>query len=123
MEGQAEGNPLAEPLVEPDALDDDAEVGEAREELAADYTGSPLQICFNAQYVLDFLGLRDRYVEKDLEDAVLREMEAFVLELGALRIAGSAAALNALGVSARDVISILQAIKASGALHAELEVL
>jgi predicted nuclease of restriction endonuclease-like (RecB) superfamily len=33
-------------------------------------------------YVLDFLGLRDRYLEKDLEDAILREMEAFVLELG-----------------------------------------
>jgi len=32
-------------------------------------------------------------------------------------------ALNAIGVSARDVITILQAIKAAGALHAELEVL
>jgi predicted nuclease of restriction endonuclease-like (RecB) superfamily len=34
-------------------------------------------------YVLDFLGLADRYLEKDLEDAILREMEAFLLELGA----------------------------------------
>lgn len=34
-------------------------------------------------YVLDFLGLKDRYLEKDLEDAILREMEAFLLELGA----------------------------------------
>ncbi|NHZ43784.1 PDDEXK nuclease domain-containing protein [Massilia aquatica] len=34
-------------------------------------------------YVLDFLGLRDRYLEKDLEDAILREMENFLLELGA----------------------------------------
>jgi len=33
-------------------------------------------------YILDFLGLRDRYLEKDLEDAILRELEAFVLELG-----------------------------------------
>jgi predicted nuclease of restriction endonuclease-like (RecB) superfamily len=33
-------------------------------------------------YVLDFLGLKDRYLEKDLEDAILREMEAFLLELG-----------------------------------------
>ncbi len=32
-------------------------------------------------------------------------------------------ALNAIGVSTRDVISILQTIKASGALHAELEVI
>jgi predicted nuclease of restriction endonuclease-like (RecB) superfamily len=34
-------------------------------------------------YVLDFLGLQDRYVEKDLEDAILRELEQFLLELGA----------------------------------------
>jgi hypothetical protein len=30
-----------------------------------------------------FLGLRDRYLEKDLEDAILRELEQFLLELGA----------------------------------------
>ncbi len=34
-------------------------------------------------YVLDFLGLKDRYLEKDLEDAILREIELFLLELGA----------------------------------------
>lgn len=34
-------------------------------------------------YVLDFLGLRDRYLEKDLEDAILCELENFLLELGA----------------------------------------
>jgi len=33
-------------------------------------------------YLLDFLGLQDRYVEKDLEDAILRELEQFLLELG-----------------------------------------
>lgn len=33
-------------------------------------------------YVLDFLGLQDRYLEKDLEDAILRELETFLLELG-----------------------------------------
>ena len=32
-------------------------------------------------------------------------------------------ALNALGVTARDMISILQAIKQAGALHAELEII
>ena len=46
----------------------------------------------------------------------------FVVESG-VTIRELVTALNALGVSARDVISILQAIKASGALHAELEVL
>ncbi|MGO4808193.1 YhcG family protein [Cupriavidus sp. 2MCAB6] len=34
-------------------------------------------------YVLDFLGLQDRYLERDLEDAILRELEHFLLELGA----------------------------------------
>ena len=34
-------------------------------------------------YILDFLGLNDRYLERDLEDAILREMEQFLLELGA----------------------------------------
>ncbi|KTD12287.1 PDDEXK nuclease domain-containing protein [Legionella hackeliae] len=33
-------------------------------------------------YVLDFLGMKDRYLEKDLEDAILREIERFILELG-----------------------------------------
>lgn len=33
-------------------------------------------------YVLDFLELKDRYLEKDLEDAILRDIESFILELG-----------------------------------------
>lgn len=33
-------------------------------------------------YILDFLNLQDRYLEKDLEDAILRELESFLLELG-----------------------------------------
>ena len=34
-------------------------------------------------YVLDFLGLNDHYLEKDLEDAILRDLENFLMELGA----------------------------------------
>ncbi|MBU2511777.1 DUF1016 family protein [bacterium] len=34
-------------------------------------------------YILDFLELNDHYYEKDLEDAILREIEQFLLELGA----------------------------------------
>lgn len=34
-------------------------------------------------YLLDFLGLTDRFLERDLEDAILRELESFLLELGA----------------------------------------
>lgn len=33
-------------------------------------------------YLLDFLELDDRYIEKDLEDAILRDIEKFLLELG-----------------------------------------
>ena len=39
-------------------------------------------LVFRDPYMLDFLGLRDRYLEKDLEDAILREIETFLLELG-----------------------------------------
>jgi predicted nuclease of restriction endonuclease-like (RecB) superfamily len=39
-------------------------------------------LVFRDPYVLDFLGLKDRYMEKDLEDAILRELEKFLLELG-----------------------------------------
>lgn len=34
-------------------------------------------------YLLDFLGLADHYIERDLEDAILRDIEQFLLELGA----------------------------------------
>ncbi len=33
-------------------------------------------------YILDFLDLKDRYLEVDLEDAILRDVEQFILELG-----------------------------------------
>ena len=37
---------------------------------------------FKDPYLLDFLGLKQTYLEKDLEQAILRELEAFILELG-----------------------------------------
>ena len=37
---------------------------------------------FRDPYFLDFLGLKDTYSEKDLENALLREIESFLLELG-----------------------------------------
>ncbi|MFW9928776.1 MAG: PDDEXK nuclease domain-containing protein, partial [Candidatus Thorarchaeota archaeon] len=37
---------------------------------------------FRDPYFLDFLGLQDHYLEKDLEDAILRDMETFLMELG-----------------------------------------
>ncbi|SDN47583.1 Predicted nuclease of restriction endonuclease-like (RecB) superfamily, DUF1016 family [Vreelandella arcis] len=41
------------------------------------------QLLLKDPYVLDSLGLNDRYLERDLEDAILREIEQFLLELGA----------------------------------------
>ena len=60
----------------PDAL--------VRKELAALQDKSELSpaLVFRDPYVLDFLELADAYSEKDLETAILREMEHFLLELG-----------------------------------------
>ena len=49
--------------------------------LKAEDTLTP-DLVFRDPYVLDFLGLKDTYAEKDVESAILREMEAFILELG-----------------------------------------
>ena len=40
-------------------------------------------LIFRDPYLLDFLGLHDGYSERDLENAIIREMESFLLELGA----------------------------------------
>lgn len=39
-------------------------------------------LVFKDPYFLDFLGLRDAYSEKDLEDAILIELQKFIIELG-----------------------------------------
>ncbi len=39
-------------------------------------------LVFRDPYILDFLGLKDRYLEKDLEDAIPRELKNFLLEPG-----------------------------------------
>jgi predicted nuclease of restriction endonuclease-like (RecB) superfamily len=40
-------------------------------------------LVFRDPYVLDFLKLKDTYSEGDIEAAILREIESFILELGA----------------------------------------
>jgi len=37
---------------------------------------------FKDPYILDFLGFKNDYLEKDLETAILRELENFILEIG-----------------------------------------
>lgn len=39
-------------------------------------------LVFRDPYLLDFLGLKGAYQEKDLEAAILRDLEAFILEIG-----------------------------------------
>jgi predicted nuclease of restriction endonuclease-like (RecB) superfamily len=41
-----------------------------------------IQHTFKDPYFLDFLGLKDGYLENDLESAILKELELFILELG-----------------------------------------
>jgi len=39
-------------------------------------------LVFRDPYVLEFLNLNDTYLERDLEDAIMKELEQFLLELG-----------------------------------------
>lgn len=57
----------------------------AKKELAALREKDKLtpDLVFRDPYFLDFLGLKDTYSEQDLENAILRELEAFIMELGA----------------------------------------
>ena len=40
------------------------------------------ELVFRDPYLLDFLGLKDTYSDRDLEAGILRELERFLLELG-----------------------------------------
>jgi DNA polymerase-3 subunit beta len=54
-----------------DVTSSSPDLGEAKETLPVDYSGSPMQICFNAQYVLDFLSaVGTDVVSLDLKDEV-----------------------------------------------------
>ncbi len=54
-----------------DVMSSSPDVGEAHETLPVDYSGGSMQICFNAQYVLDFLSaVSSDVVSLDLKDEV-----------------------------------------------------
>jgi DNA polymerase III subunit beta len=54
-----------------DVTSSSPDLGEAKETLPIDYTGAAMQICFNAQYVLDFLSaVSTDIVSLDLKDEV-----------------------------------------------------
>ena len=54
-----------------DVTSSSPDIGEAHETLPVEYTGAPMQICFNAQYVLDFLAaVTTDIVALELKDEV-----------------------------------------------------
>ncbi|OLC42456.1 MAG: DNA polymerase III subunit beta [Acidobacteria bacterium 13_1_40CM_65_14] len=54
-----------------DVTSSSPDLGEAKETLPIEFTGSPMQICFNAQYVLDFLSaVSTDVVSLELKDEV-----------------------------------------------------
>jgi DNA polymerase-3 subunit beta len=58
-----------------DVTSSSPELGEAHETLPVDYTGNAMQICFNAQYVLDFLSaVTTDVVALELKDEVSQAM-------------------------------------------------
>jgi DNA polymerase-3 subunit beta len=64
-----------------DVTSSSPDLGEAHEEISVDYAGGPMQICFNAQYVLDFLAaVSTDTVSLDLKDEV---SQAVVKPVGA----------------------------------------
>jgi DNA polymerase-3 subunit beta len=64
-----------------DVTSSSPELGEAHEMLPVDYSGAPMQICFNAQYVLDFLAaVSSDVVSFELKDEV---SQAVVKPVGA----------------------------------------
>ena len=64
-----------------DVTSSSPELGEAHEMLPVDYSGDAMQICFNAQYVLDFLAaVSTDVVSLDLKDEV---SQAVVKPVGA----------------------------------------
>ena len=54
-----------------DVTSSSPDLGEAHDTLLVEYTGAPMQICFNAQYVLDFLAaVTTDIVALELKDEV-----------------------------------------------------
>jgi predicted nuclease of restriction endonuclease-like (RecB) superfamily len=57
------------------------QIQQALNELKAEDVINP-DLFFKNTYILDFLGLRSTYSEKDLEDSLVTNLEQFILELG-----------------------------------------
>ncbi len=51
-------------------------------QLLTDENKMTSDLFFRDPYILDFLELKDTYSEKDLENAIIKELEKFILEMG-----------------------------------------
>ena len=60
--------------------DKEAMLRRGRQQEPGDLTAPEAE--FKDPYLLEFLGLKDEYSESDLEEALIRHLEAFLLELG-----------------------------------------
>ena len=64
-----------------DIMSSSPEVGEATETLAIEYAGDDVEICFNAQYILDFLSVADSdgvqlHLKDEMSQAVMTPVES-----------------------------------------------
>jgi len=57
------------------------QIKQALQELSETNTINP-DLVFKSSYFLDFLGLKNTYSEKDIEDAIVINLQNFILELG-----------------------------------------
>jgi len=57
------------------------QIKEALSELSENNTLNP-DLVFKSSYFLDFLGLKNTYSEKNLEDAIVANLQNFIMELG-----------------------------------------
>jgi len=57
---------------------------QTRKLLEATLPDTPIDpdLVFKSSYVIDFLGLKGRFTEKQLEDAIITQLEQFIMELG-----------------------------------------
>jgi flagellar P-ring protein precursor FlgI len=77
----------------------------------------------NVSQPLPFSGAGNTVVTPDSDVTVTEEQSKLILMPKGTNLGQLVRALNAIGVSPRDLITVFQAIQAAGALHAELQII
>jgi flagellar P-ring protein precursor FlgI len=78
---------------------------------------------YNVSQPSEFGPLGSRTVVTPDKDVATQEQKAYLHEVSGATLGEIVKGLNALGVTPRDLMAILQALKVSGALRAELEII